>query len=128
MAIAMTLLTLVALPFVAALVIALLHSAPRAVHSAIAAGASAAGLLLLIVLYYSTNVSRIMLFWAAFILTRPLGAAVGDFLDKPFDKGGLDFSRPLASAVLAILIILLIILLPQRAGTHSDTVVTDELK
>ena len=92
-----------------------------------AAGVFAAGLLLLIVLYYSTNISRIMLFWAAFILTRPLGAAVGDFLDKPIDKGGLDFSRPLASAVLAILIILLIILLPQRAGTHSDTA-TDEWK
>lgn len=87
----------------------------------------AAGLLLLIVLYYSTNISRIMLFWAAFILTRPLGAAVGDFLDKPIDKGGLDFSRPLASAVLAILIVVLIIVLPQRAGTHSDTA-TDELK
>ena len=92
-----------------------------------AAGVFAAGLLLLIVLYYSTNVSRIMLFWAAFILTRPLGAAVGDFLDKPFDKGGLDFSRPLASAALATLIIVLIIVLPQRAGTHSDTA-TDELK
>lgn len=92
-----------------------------------AAGIFAAGLLLLVVLYYSTNVSRIMLFWAAFILTRPLGAAVGDFLDKPIDKGGLDFSRPLASAVLAILIVLLIVVLPQRAGSHSDAV-TDVIK
>ncbi|MVZ97596.1 hypothetical protein EUU23_07740 [Sphingorhabdus sp. IMCC26285] len=85
-----------------------------------AAGIFAAGLLFLILLYYRTNVSRIILFWAAFILTRPLGAAVGDFLDKPIDKGGLDFSRPLASAVLALFIVVLIILLPQRAGTHSD--------
>lgn len=85
-----------------------------------AAGIFAAGLLFLILLYYRTNVSRIILFWAAFILTRPLGAAVGDFLDKPIDKGGLDFSRPLASAVLASFIIVLIILVPQRSGTHSD--------
>jgi uncharacterized membrane-anchored protein len=92
-----------------------------------AAGIFAAGLLLLVVLYYSTNVSRIMLFWAAFILTRPLGAAVGDFLDKPIGKGGLDFSRPLSSAVLAILIVLLIVVLPQRAGFHSDAV-TDAIK
>ena len=52
-------------------------------------------------LYFWTKASRVFLFWAAFILTRPLGAAVGDFLDKPIAKGGLDFSRPLASAVLA---------------------------
>jgi uncharacterized membrane-anchored protein len=87
-----------------------------------AAAIFAAGLLILVLLYYRTNVSRILLFWAAFILTRPLGAAVGDFLDKPIDKGGLDFSRPLASAVLAAIIILLIVLIPQRAGTHSDAV------
>jgi uncharacterized membrane-anchored protein len=63
--------------------------------------------------------NRILLFWAAFILTRPLGAAVGDFLDKPIDHGGLAFSRPLASAVLAIAIVLLIFLLPQRAASAS---------
>lgn len=85
-----------------------------------AAGIFAAGLLILLLLYFRTHVSRILLFWAAFILTRPLGAAVGDFLDKPIDKGGLDFSRPLASAVLAAIIVLLIVLLPQRAGTHAD--------
>jgi uncharacterized membrane-anchored protein len=81
----------------------------------------AAGLLAIMLLYYRTGASRIVLFWAAFILTRPLGAAVGDFLDKPVAKGGLDFSRPLASAVLAVLIIIIIIVLPQRAGTHSDS-------
>jgi uncharacterized membrane-anchored protein len=58
----------------------------------------------------------VLLFWSAFILTRPLGATVGDFLDKPIDKGGLNFSRPLASAVLAIFILACLFLLPQRAG------------
>ncbi|MDQ2879151.1 MAG: hypothetical protein M3R41_08770 [Pseudomonadota bacterium] len=75
-------------------------------------------LAVLAALYYATNVSRVMLFWAAFILTRPLGATVGDFLDKPLDHGGLDFSRPIASAVLAVAILALIAILPQRAGDH----------
>ncbi|WP_374412533.1 hypothetical protein [Novosphingobium colocasiae] len=70
---------------------------------------------------FFTSASRVMLFWAAFILTRPLGAAVGDFLDKPVAKGGLDFSRPLASAVLAVAIIALVALIPQRAGRHPQT-------
>lgn len=78
----------------------------------------AALLAVLVVLYYMTEVSRVVLFWAAFILTRPLGAAVGDFLDKPLDHGGLDFSRPLASAVLGAVILASIVLLPQRAGAH----------
>lgn len=65
-----------------------------------------------------THVNRVLLFWAAFILTRPLGAVVGDFLDKPLDQGGLALSRPLASAVLAAAILALIFLLPQRAGKH----------
>jgi uncharacterized membrane-anchored protein len=69
-------------------------------------------------LHFFSRVSKVALFWAAFILTRPLGATVGDFLDKPFDKGGLDFSRPLATAVLAGGVVLLILLLPQRAGEH----------
>ena len=73
---------------------------------------------MLALLYYLTSASRVLLFWAAFILTRPLGAAVGDFLDKPLDHGGLAFSRPLASAVLAAAILLLIVVLPQRAGEH----------
>lgn len=78
-----------------------------------------AALLLIVGLYYWTSASRVLLFWAAFILTRPLGATVGDFLDKPLAKGGLDLSRPLASAALALAIVMLIILLPQRAGRHS---------
>jgi uncharacterized membrane-anchored protein len=68
---------------------------------------------------YWTNISRVTLFWTAFILTRPLGATVGDFLDKPRDHGGLALSRPLASAVLAIFIIGCLLLLPQRAGSRS---------
>ena len=72
-------------------------------------------------LYFWTRISRVMLFWAAFILTRPLGATVGDFLDKPVAKGGLDFSRPLATTVLAVAIILLIVLVPQRAGRHPES-------
>ncbi|HVU31415.1 MAG TPA: hypothetical protein VHE36_13540 [Sphingomicrobium sp.] len=75
-------------------------------------------LLVLSILYFTTKVSRVFLFWAAFILTRPLGATVGDFLDKPLDKGGLELSRPLASAVLALIIVLLLIVLPQRPGRH----------
>jgi uncharacterized membrane-anchored protein len=81
-----------------------------------------AGLLVLAALYFTTKVSRVFLFWAAFILTRPLGATVGDFLDKPLNKGGLAMSRPIASAVLAIVIIGLILLLPQRPGRHPGEV------
>jgi uncharacterized membrane-anchored protein len=77
-----------------------------------------AGLAVLAALYYWTGVSRVLLFWAAFILTRPLGATVGDLLDKPISHGGLDLSRPLASAVLAVFIVGCVLLLPQRAGTH----------
>ena len=80
----------------------------------------ALGLAVLVALYYWTSISRVFLFWAAFILTRPLGATVGDLLDKPHDKGGLDFSRPLASLVLAIFIVGCIVLLPQRAGQHPE--------
>jgi len=68
--------------------------------------------------YYWTNVSQVTLFWAAFILTRPLGATIGDLLDKPISQGGLNLSRPIASAVIAAFIIGRILLLPQRAGTH----------
>src|SRR5438270_4544964 len=78
-----------------------------------------AGLAVLAILYFaSRKVNHVFLFWAAFILTRPLGATVGDFLDKPVDKGGLEWSRPLASAVLAVVIVGLILTLPQRAGQH----------
>jgi uncharacterized membrane-anchored protein len=80
----------------------------------------AAGLAVLAIAYYRTAVSRVLLFWAAFILTRPLGATVGDFLDKPVNHGGLALSRPLASAVIAALILAGVLLLPQRAGAHPS--------
>jgi uncharacterized membrane-anchored protein len=80
-----------------------------------------AALAVVAVLYFWTSVSHVALFWAAFILTRPLGATVGDFLDKPLSKGGLDLSRPLASAALAIAIIALILLIPQKAGQHPGS-------
>jgi uncharacterized membrane-anchored protein len=78
----------------------------------------AAGLAMLALLYFWTGVSRVFLFWAAFILTRPLGATVGDFLDKPRSHGGLALSRPLASLVIAALILAAIVVLPQRPGRH----------
>jgi uncharacterized membrane-anchored protein len=77
-----------------------------------------AALLLLMAAYYWANVSRVTLFWTAFILTRPLGATVGDLLDKPASEGGMNLSRPLASAILAAFIVVCILVLPQRAGTH----------
>jgi uncharacterized membrane-anchored protein len=80
----------------------------------------AAGIALVTALYYWTSISRVLLFWAAFILTRPLGATVGDFLDKPASNGGLALSRPLASAVIAAFILACLFLLPQRAGRHSQ--------
>jgi uncharacterized membrane-anchored protein len=76
------------------------------------------GLALLGAAYFWTKISRVLLFWAAFILTRPLGATVGDFLDKPHDHGGLALSRPIASLVIAALVLLGIVLLPQRPGVH----------
>lgn len=75
-----------------------------------------AALAVVAALYRLTSMSRTALFWAAFILTRPLGATVGDFLDKPIDKGGLDFSRPVATLILLAAMGLLIAVLPQRAG------------
>ena len=81
-----------------------------------------AGLTALAALYWRTNVSRVLLFWAAFILTRPLGATVGDLLDKPTDQGGLALSRPLASAAIAAFVVLCVALLPQRAGRHPGEV------
>jgi uncharacterized membrane-anchored protein len=84
----------------------------------------AAGLAVIAGLYFWSSVSRVLLFWAAFILTRPLGATVGDFLDKPKNLGGLALSRPLASAVIAAFIILCLFLLPQRAGRHPTAVST----
>ncbi|MBP1807009.1 hypothetical protein [Rubellimicrobium aerolatum] len=84
-----------------------------------AAAIFAVGLAGVATLHWRGFGDRVLLFWAAFILTRPLGAAVGDFLDKPLDHGGLDFSRPVASAVLAGAILSLLVLLPQRAGRHA---------
>lgn len=81
----------------------------------------AAALLVVVALYYWTGLSRVVLFWVAFILTRPLGATVGDLLDKPVEEGGLELSRPLATAVIAAIMIALIIILPQRPGRHPET-------
>jgi uncharacterized membrane-anchored protein len=69
--------------------------------------------------YFWTKISHTVLFWAAFILTRPLGAVVGDFLDKPLDHGGLALSRYTASAVLLGLAALLIVCLPHRAAKRA---------
>ena len=76
-------------------------------------------LALVAALYFSTQISRTALFWAAFILTRPLGAVVGDFLDKPVSKGGLALSRYTASAVLLVLIAALVLLFQQRAAKRA---------
>ena len=73
-------------------------------------------LAMVVVAYYWTNVSRTLLFWAAFILTRPLGAVVGDFLDKPLSAGGLALSRYSASAALFVFIMACILLFKQRAA------------
>jgi uncharacterized membrane-anchored protein len=81
----------------------------------------AAALALVAAAYFWTSLSRVLLFWLAFILTRPLGATVGDFLDKPLSHGGLALSRPLASAVLAVFIVACILVIPQRPGVHPGT-------
>lgn len=78
--------------------------------------AFAAALLVLVAAYYWTRISHVLLFWFAFILTRPLGATLGDFFDKPVAEGGLAFSRPLATAVLAAFILCCLIVLPQKAA------------
>jgi uncharacterized membrane-anchored protein len=78
----------------------------------------AAGLALIAAGYLWTSLSRTLLFWSAFILTRPLGATLGDLLDKPLSDGGLAISRFYASAILAAIIIACVALLPQRAGAH----------
>jgi uncharacterized membrane-anchored protein len=78
-------------------------------------------LALIALAYWRTRISHVLLFWAAFILTRPLGATVGDFFDKPIAQGGLNVSRPLASAILAALILVCIVVFPQRAGRHPKS-------
>lgn len=79
------------------------------------------GALLLVIaaLYYRTTVSRTLLFWAAFILTRPLGAVVGDFLDKPLNAGGLALSRYTASAILLAFILGCTTIFSQRAAERA---------
>jgi uncharacterized membrane-anchored protein len=84
-----------------------------------AAGVFGSLLLLIVLLTYFSHISRTALFWAAFVLTRPLGAVVGDFLDKPVAQGGLDLSRYSATAALLTTIVLLIMLLPQRAALKT---------
>jgi uncharacterized membrane-anchored protein len=70
-------------------------------------------------LYFWTNVSRTLLFWAAFVLTRPLGAVVGDFLDKPVESGGLALSRFAASAALLALIVVCLVVFRQRPADDA---------
>ena len=77
-------------------------------------------LVLIAIAYFRTNISHVVLFWAAFIITRPLGAVVGDFLDKPLAQGGLELSRAAASIVLGVAIIGLIWILPQRPGVRNS--------
>jgi uncharacterized membrane-anchored protein len=86
-----------------------------------AGGAVVFGALLagIVAAYYWTNISRTLIFWAAFILTRPLGAVVGDFLDKPVNAGGLALSRYTASAVLLAFILASVLLFRQRAARKA---------
>jgi uncharacterized membrane-anchored protein len=76
-------------------------------------------LALMALAHYRTTLSHTLLFWAAFVLTRPLGATVGDFLDKPHSAGGLALSRYAASAVLLVFIAACVALFPQRAATRA---------
>ena len=76
-------------------------------------------LLLTALLYYLTSFSRVILFWAAFILTRPLGATLGDFLDKPIAEGGLALSRYTASLALVVLIAALVLIFPQKPASKA---------
>jgi uncharacterized membrane-anchored protein len=79
-----------------------------------------AGLLALVAAaYFLTKISRTLLFWVAFVLTRPLGAVVGDFLDKPVTEGGLALSRFSATAALLLFIIVAIFIIPQRAASQA---------
>lgn len=76
-------------------------------------------LLILIVLYYWTKISRTFLFWSAFVLTRPLGAVLGDFLDKPLDHGGLDLSRFGASFVLLAFILVCLVFFKSKSASTA---------
>ena len=86
----------------------------------VGAAAVFGGLLLVTaLLYYFTSIPHVILFWAAFILTRPLGAVVGDFLDKPIAKGGLALSRYTASLALLMVIVALILVFPQKSASKT---------
>ncbi len=76
-------------------------------------------LVIIAAMYFWTKISRTSLFWAAFIITRPLGAVVGDFLDKPLNKGGLELSRYTASTVLLVLIVVLVLIFKQEPAKQS---------
>jgi uncharacterized membrane-anchored protein len=76
-------------------------------------------LLIVAACYFWTKISRTFLFWAAFILTRPLGAVLGDSLDKPLADGGLNLSRYVASGVLVVAIIACVLIFPRRAAKFS---------
>jgi uncharacterized membrane-anchored protein len=78
----------------------------------------AVALAVLAALYFFTAASHTLLFWAAFVLTRPLGATIANSFDKPLAQGGLAVSDLSASAVLTILMVICILVLPQRAGKH----------
>ena len=80
-----------------------------------------AGLIVVAALYFWTRVSHTLLFWLAFVLTRPLGATLGDLLDKPVSAGGLHLSRLYASLVLLAFIAACIYFIPQRAAPAGDT-------
>ena len=80
----------------------------------------AAALGLVAALYFWTTLSRAWLFWMAFILTRPLGATIGDFLDKPLADGGLAVSRPVASLIIAVLMMIGIVAFGRRAAQPSQ--------
>ncbi len=81
-----------------------------------------AGLAIVAALYFWTSISRTLIFWAAFILTRPLGATLGDLLDKPIADGGLQVSRLYASLILLVLIVACVVLIPQRPAAGSEPV------
>ncbi len=76
-------------------------------------------LVLIAAAFYFTNISKTLLFWTAFILTRPLGATVGDLLTKPIEHSGLNLDRITSSGVIALFMIIFILLIPQKAGSHS---------
>ena len=82
----------------------------------------AAGIAVVAALYYWTRISRVALFWVAFILTRPLGATVGDFLDKPLNHGGLELDPTgrVRGMIAELSSILCLLVLPQRAGRHPE--------